>query len=192
MRIARKLLRVGNDDDEFREESQDGTNGDSNSSGIAMGQGRIGNASVETTPVGGNELDILRSLQCRIAGRVPNRLGKQYIQDFPELAYDASTQFAQPHSDATPRKTLGRRGPDEIAISIHSNQGPDVRPKIPWNGNITKFLVVIIGVEISDDKHGGFLLSMHTLRKDGVNWSTSVIQRVASLFGFFVNVGREG
>ena len=52
--------------------------------------------------------------------------------------------------------------------------------------------MVIIGVEISDDKHGGFLLSMHTLRKDGVNWSTSAIQRVASLFGFFVNVGREG
>ena len=36
---------------------------------------------------------------------------------------------------------------------------------------MTKFLVVIIGVEISDDKHGGILLSMDTIRKDEANWS---------------------
>ena len=96
-------------------------------------------------------------------------MGEQYVQAFPELAHDASAQLARPHSDAESKETLGRRGPNRCALSIHSNKGP--RAKILWNGTMRKVLVFIIGVQISEDERGGFLLSMHTVRKDGMNSS---------------------
>ena len=68
--------------------------------------------------------------------------------------------------------------------------GSQCKTKIPWEGITKKFFVVIIGVEIPDNKYGGILLSMDTIRRNEVELVYKCSVKDGFFFVVHVCVGR--
>ena len=70
--------------------------------------------------------------------------------------------------------------------------GSQCKTKIPWGGFTKKFFVVIIGVEIPDNKYGWIPLSMDTIRGNEVELVYKFSVKMASFLLFMSVLAEDG